>query len=99
MANDLQITTEGLRQVFEILISHLEENGVRTVDIPHDYYWHVFSKERYNVYEKPDVSALGSLFDDWGDLKKVLDGEHEPLAYHFVDLAPILRAIGEQYIG
>jgi hypothetical protein len=69
-----------------------------TVELPSDYYWDIPEGEKYNPYQKPSDLTLGQLTDDWSELNKVLEGSAEPISYHFVWLAAILRAIGEAIV-
>lgn len=93
----MEIQISDLRQVCTLLFLHLEQQGHHSVEIPYDFYWNISSTERYDVYAPPSDFTIGQLTDDWNELKKMLDSQHEPLPYGFVWLSAILRAIGETY--
>jgi hypothetical protein len=95
----VRIDVADLRSVCDRLLSHLEEQGIESVELPFDYYWDIPEEGRYKPYQKPSDHTLGQLTDDWSELRKVLDGRSEPISYHFVWLATILRAIGEAVVS
>lgn len=94
----MQIDIKDLRAISETLFSHLEEQGIESVELPTDYYWNIPREEKYDPYNTPANLNVGQLTDDWSELQKVLEGETEPLGYHLVWLAAILRAIGEKVV-
>lgn len=94
----MQVSTSELRTICERLLAHLDELKVEIVDIPYDIYWDVPQTSRYDPYQEPKEYTIGQLTDDWAELRKVLQGTNEPLGYHFVWLAAILRAVGEEIV-
>jgi hypothetical protein len=94
----VQVRLSDLRAVCDRLFAHLDEMGIEAVEIDNNYYWDIPSGARFNVDEPPVVEQIGQLTDDWADLRKLLDGTAEPIAYNFVDLAAILRAVGETVV-
>ncbi|MCD4685207.1 MAG: hypothetical protein K8S97_04650 [Anaerolineae bacterium] len=96
----MTISTAELRTIFDRLITHLETEGVQTIDLEHDYYWSIHAPERYNVYENPgEPTTIGQLSGDWAEVKKLLDGSREPLAIYLIWFAAVLRAIGDQIVA
>jgi hypothetical protein len=93
--NSMHIKLADLRSISEKLLAYLEEQGVESFDISVDYYWNIPKEQVYNPYQQPSELDLGQLTDDWYELKKMLDSESRPIAYYFVWLGAILRAIGE----
>lgn len=91
----MQIELKELHLVCEKLLLYLEAQGVEQLHLPVDYYWNIPKKEVYDPYKKPSTLDIGQLTDDWQELRKMLTSEDQPLAYHFVWLAAILRALGE----
>ncbi|KPL75290.1 hypothetical protein ADN00_13095 [Ornatilinea apprima] len=94
----MEIKISELSQVCTKLFLHLQELGIETIEISEDFYWNIPKGEVYNPYQRPTQLDLGQLSGDWNDLIKVLINEKEPYANGLVDLAPILRAIGEKVI-
>jgi hypothetical protein len=94
----MEIKISELSQICTKLFLHLQELGYETIDISEDFYWNIPKSELYNPYQRPNQLDLGQLSDDWNDLITVLSGEEEPYANGLVDLAPILRVIGEKVI-
>jgi hypothetical protein len=94
----MNIPLADLREVSDLLFSHLEQSGCDTVELSDDFYWSVPQAQRYAPYEEPKELDMGQLSDDWRELMALIKGEKEPLAYGLVWLASIPRAVGEQRI-
>lgn len=94
----MQIDVKQLLQVCEKLFAHLEALDIKVIELPADYYWEIPKEKRYDVYQEPPTLTIGQLQSDWAELQNVLNGEREPLAYHFVWLATLLRAVGEEIV-
>lgn len=94
----MQIEVQQLRAVTEKLLSHLEDRKVEFVEIPTDYYWNIPCEQLHDPYQQPTELDMGQLTDDWKELQKLLTTEGQPLTYHLVWLAAILRAIGEDIV-
>ena len=92
------IRLADLRLISEKLFAYLEDQGVESIDFAVDYYWNIPKEQMYNPYQEPFELDMGQLTDDWDDLQKLLDPEREPLTDDFVDLAAILRAVGEHLL-
>ncbi len=84
-----------------MLFDHLNELGIHEVNLDIDYYWNIPPEFAYDVLSEPgrDDLTIGQLSSDWRELRAQLDGETPILAYKFVWLASILRAIGETTSG
>ena len=94
----MKINVEDLRSVSNILLDHIKENGYEVIEIQEDYYWNIPKQEKYNNFEDPSNLDIGQLSDDWNELQKLLSSQKDPLAYHLVWLAAILRVIGENIV-
>ena len=94
----MQIDVKQLLQVSKKLFAHLESFGIKSVQLPVDYYWEIPKEKRYTVSQEPSAFTIGQLQSDWAELQKVLNGDSDPLAYHFVWLAALLRAAGEEIV-
>lgn len=91
----MRISTHDLRAIVEKLLSHMDANGHSDIEISADYYWDVPQAVRYDCYQEPTKFDLGQLSDDWAELKKIQDGEADPISYALVWLSSILRRVGE----
>ena len=94
----MKVTISELRSISENLFVHLEKMGLDTIDIENDFYWVISEEKRYNAYNEPKEFTLGQLTDDWSELKQILQGENEPIAYALAWLSSILRVIGEKVV-
>lgn len=95
----MEISLDELRRVTDRLYEHLAERGISNVSLGRDYYWSIPSGSRYNPYAQPTDLTLGQLTDDVAELRRILNGDTEPLAYALVWLAAVLRAIGEDVVA
>lgn len=91
----MEVKIEDLQIIFNKLISQILHHGITVIRIDHDYYWNIPSEDLYDSYEKPVNLDLGQLSFDWNDLLKILNDSNDPLISDFIDLAAILRAIGD----
>lgn len=71
----MEIRIEDLKSVTDKLISHLQEIGVETVNIPGDYYWYIEEDEVYNPGRKPAQLNLGQLSEAFPITSKRLKRE------------------------
>jgi len=91
----MQVDLKTLRAVSEKLFAHLEAQGAPSIDLPHDYYWHVPTASCYDVTHEPRDLTIGQLGEDWAELHKIGSAGSEPHGYALVWLAAVLRAVGE----
>lgn len=89
------IQVQDLRRAFEALMSHLEEGGMISAELPWDFYWEIAREELYHPYAEPKQLSLGQLSDDWNELLRITKGEMPPVKYALVWLSTVLRAVGE----
>jgi len=95
----MRLKISDLRLITENLLGHLEALHIEEIGISDDYYWDIPKENLYNPYEEPTRHTLGQLSDDWGDLEQILWHKAEPVIYNFVDLAAVLKDIGQHYVG
>lgn len=89
------ITVDELRAASDHLLRHLEDNGVREIEIAEDCYWDVPPPQRYDPYADPTGHTLGQLSDDATEIRRMLAGETPTVGYALVWLAALLRRVGE----
>ncbi len=94
----MQIDVSKLREISEILFTHLEQRGYDQLELEVDFYWNIPENEKYQMENAPKELDIGQLDEDWEFLQKVLDPERETLRYAFVWLGTILQAIGEKAV-
>jgi hypothetical protein len=94
----MQIEIAKLNSVTNLLFDHLKELGIDTIEIDNDFYWNIPKSQLYDPYNEPKELDLGQLSDDWNDLQKVISGNMDVVSYNFIDLAAILKAIGEKVV-
>ncbi len=98
MTDRIDISTRTLRTILNRLVDHLEVTDGERVLLEHDYFWSVPSPAIYNPYEQPNELTIGQLSESWANLEQVLADDAE-VAYAFVWLGDILRAVGHEVLG
>lgn len=63
-----------------------------------DYYWSIDRDERYDPYNDPTHLTLGQLTDDLEEIKKLANGEAEPVAQDLVKISALLAALGHKTV-
>ena len=72
-------------------------SNVGEIELTEDYYWKLDEDETYNVEDSPNVTAIGSLHDDYNSLERVLNRDDIYLSSVDIDrLASLLKFIGYQ---
>lgn len=89
------ITTLELRAATNLLLSHLEQQGFKDIEIDADFYWDVPQEMRYDKYDEPKQHNVGQLSDDICELKRLVVGDAPPVGFALVWLGAVLRRIGE----
>ena len=95
----MKIDIAQLRMACDILWEHLHDLDIDSVDIPHDYYWTVPQQDVYRFDKEPAAFVAGQLSDDWQDVQQILEPDRDAIAYDFVKVSAILRAVGEQVVS
>jgi hypothetical protein len=95
----VRIPVDQLRQVFELLVSHVAGNSAADLPVGQDYFWSIPSPERYDVYNQPSELTIGQVSESWGNLSGLLEDESKTLGYGLVWLSDVLRAIGDEAVG
>jgi len=90
----MEIRVRELDRIWNAFVRKLIDDGIETVELPHDFYWDVLPTERYRV-DKPKEMGVGQLYDDWNDLQRVGDGEIDALIPLLEKLGSVVRSIGE----
>jgi uncharacterized membrane protein len=94
----MKIYISDLKKISNLLINHLNDLEIKSIEISKDFYWVIDKTKVYDPYKEPTLEgcSLGQLTDDWEKLQKILNKENEPISYALVWLASILRIIGEE---
>ncbi|WP_246200904.1 hypothetical protein [Agromyces allii] len=90
--NGLTIDTGDLREVFDRLITHLEQTRGATVTLQEDYFYSMPYPEIYDVMKPPPSPTIGQLTESWANLHgKALDST---VTFELVWLGDLLKALG-----
>lgn len=94
MREPLQINTAELRRAFEVVLSHIESKTGPSILLDVDHFWSVSGNDLFDVYRSPELT-IGQIVESWDNLARERSGDSESaLAYDFVWLAEVLKAIG-----
>ncbi len=94
----MEIRISDLRLLADMLFKHLEEKRIETIEITSDFYWDISPELRYDPYKEPGDHVVGQLTDDWQELRRIIEGDNEPISYALVWFSSILRVIGEKVV-
>ena len=93
--SDASFNLGTLESIFQLLLERLRNAGVDEIRFQIDYYWTIGSMDRTASFEeRPDV-AVGSVYDDIIELKKILSDETRLTTLDLERLGNVLIAIGE----
>jgi hypothetical protein len=95
----MRVTTKELREATLLLLKHLDDTGQTEFEIDEDCYWSVPQDGLYDPYNTPNNLTLGQLSHDWEEVRSLVQGKREPLAYVMVWLAAVMRRVGEKANG
>ena len=91
----MEINIEQLEKLSTILFEHLREWEIKTTSWPVDFYWNIPEEQVYDMTTEPKTLDIGELSHDWSILEGILESRREPLFSDFIELAAILRALGQ----
>ena len=91
--NGLTIDTRELREVFERLITHLEQTKGASVTLHEDYFYSLPYPEIYDVMNDPPAPTIGQLTESWSNLHRSADVD-TTITFELVWLGDLLRALG-----
>ena len=94
----MEVTIKQLREAFEKLAVHLEQQGKKSVAISFDFYWSIPKVQLYDNYDQPTQLTMGQLSDDLLELQRIASGESPTISYGYVWLSTILKAIGDSEV-
>jgi len=91
--NGLTIDTRELREVFERLITHLEQTKGASVTLHEDYFYSLPYPEIYDVMNDPPAPTIGQLTESWSNLHRSADVD-TTITFELVWLGDLLKALG-----
>ena len=95
----MTVELSELQTALSVLFSHLQQQGVRSVEVEQDYYWNIQLDEVYDPLKDPKNFDLGQLTHDWEQLQSIADGSSPAIGYGLVWAAALLRYIGESNVA
>ncbi|GAA1941028.1 hypothetical protein [Agromyces allii] len=91
--NGLTIDAGELREVFERLITHLEQTRGASVTLHEDYFYSMPYPEIYDVTTPPPSPTIGQLTESWANLQGTKDID-ATVTFELVWLGDLLKALG-----
>ncbi len=81
-----------LRAAVDRVLEHIEQDlGISKLGLDDAYYWEVADSSVFQVDRKEPRLDIGDLHDDWGFLRRVLDGGEQAVSLVLIHVAPLLR--------
>jgi hypothetical protein len=91
-----RINVEDLRKSVNVLLDHILESGVESIDLEKQYYWQVNAQNKYDMATEPVGLVVGDLWDDLDFTEAVLTKDRkEAVAYTLTEVAQVLAYLGE----
>lgn len=94
----MQVTITELRKLTNLILEHLQATGTETIEVDSDYYWNIPTEEVYEPRKTPASLNIGQLSEDIERLKKIENGDDEPIGYALTWLSSVLRYVGERNV-
>lgn len=91
--NGLTIDTGDLREVFERLITHLEQTRGASVTLREDYFYSMPYPEIYDMTKPPPAPTIGQLTEPWANLHDTKEID-STITFELVWLGDLLKALG-----
>jgi hypothetical protein len=91
-----RISIEKLRQVFDLLMSHVVRVSGSEIELSKDAFWSIPAGAVYDVYAEPQELTIGMISESWSHLEAMADSEINVVGYGLVWLAEVLRVIGDE---
>ena len=91
----MTVSIEEVQKVLNSIMDSIKERGVLKIEISEDYYWDIVKNDLYKIENQPKKMTLGSLSDDIEEVRKINNGDYDPVAYNLHKVNAILRYISE----
>lgn len=90
-----RVRIADIRTILNRLLDGIEAEGTESVVLGETFYWDVPEEGRYETGQPPTEFDIRSLHDDWDCIRFALDEGEEPIVDQLIELAPILRYLGD----
>ena len=84
-----------LQKLFELIIKKLSDEDINNVSLDIDYYWRINPEQLESMYDNP-TPIVGSLIDDWENLKQTINKNQIFTYVDFDRVAALLYLISEK---
>lgn len=91
----MKIDISTLRKAVDMILSEIEKEGTREINLSKDYYWSIPANERYDPYNSPKDLTLGQLSEDWKETLRIVHESQSPAAYQLEWISALLRYVAE----
>jgi hypothetical protein len=89
----LSLDIAKLRKACDAVCGHLADLGYGNVVLPQGEYWQLSLDQTYSVPTPPGDPAIGSLYDDWEDLERLVESPEDALVTDCRPLAALIHAL------
>ena len=92
----MKIELSLLEEVITTIFNEIKEQGMNSIDLDADFYWHVPSESNYDIYNVPAQLDIGQLEADYEMLCKAKENELL-VKYNLKNISAILRYLSEKH--
>ncbi len=90
-----EVKIADVRKIVNRILDQIEKDGATSLPLSETYYWDVPEEGRYDIDARPTDFDIRSLHDDWDCIRFALDESEQPIVDQLIELAPILRFLGD----
>ena len=92
----MKLTLAQIEACFALLVDMLRRRGIEELETgQRDFYWSVLSGDWLDFNKEPKV-AVGSLDDDFAELRRLLSEDSWPSSVDLDRLSSVLRLLSEE---
>ena len=91
----MKIKTKEIERLLLMLLDKLNEKSINEINIETDNYWLVDWDDIEDFNSNSLELGVGSFYDDWNHLQKVLSGEYEINVLDLQRLSTLLNILGK----
>lgn len=93
----MSIDYDEFSRIIGRIISGIQKESLRNLNIDDFYYWNINSKEVFDIYNIPQHLDIGKQSEDWEDLRRLLNEQETVNPSDLIKLSVILRLLGERF--
>ncbi|HCW05507.1 MAG TPA: hypothetical protein DGK91_13925 [Clostridium sp.] len=89
------IDVNELGSALNELINKCNKSNIRFIETTEDYFWYIDTEDSFDLEQEPQGLCVGSICEDYEELRKLTRKLREPNILDFERCANILKALSE----